>query len=159
MRKWKIFCSVKWVLESWCKLAGTFAKTLARSRRAICFLTPCIPWTSRRKRCNSPSYRLTAQNGGYSSLSKEGLIPYVSCACDRSFILQNIGVYVPDYMAPYRREQSINPLTPELNPSAQRCLTRFFTGDFASWTVHFVNICVKNQQMQQLFVQFINYVW
>jgi hypothetical protein len=28
--------------------------------------------------------------------------------------------------------QTINPLTPELNPSAQRCLTRFFTGDFAS---------------------------
>jgi hypothetical protein len=26
----------------------------------------------------------------------------------------------------------INPLTPELNPSAQRCLTRLFTGDFAS---------------------------
>jgi hypothetical protein len=25
----------------------------------------------------------------------------------------------------------INPLTPELNLSAQRCLTRFFTGDFA----------------------------
>jgi hypothetical protein len=24
----------------------------------------------------------------------------------------------------------INPLTPELNPSAQRCLARFFTGDF-----------------------------
>jgi hypothetical protein len=23
-----------------------------------------------------------------------------------------------------------NPLTPELNPSAQRCLPRFFTGDF-----------------------------
>jgi hypothetical protein len=38
----------------------------------------------------------------------------------------------------------LNPLTPELNSSAQRCLTRFFTGDFASWTVHFVNICVKN---------------
>jgi hypothetical protein len=36
----------------------------------------------------------------------------------------------------------VNPLTPELNPSAQRCLARFFTGDFASWTVHFVNICV-----------------
>jgi hypothetical protein len=44
-----------------------------------------------------------------------------------------------------------NPLTPELNPSAQRCLTRFFTGNFSSWTVHFVNICVKNQQMHQLF--------
>jgi hypothetical protein len=24
------------------------------------------------------------------------------------------------------------PTTPELNPSEQRCLTRFFTGDFAS---------------------------
>jgi hypothetical protein len=54
---------------------------------------------------------------------------------------------------------NINPLTPELNSSTQRCLTRFFTGDFASWTVHFVNICVKNQQMQQLFIQFINQVW
>jgi hypothetical protein len=38
---------------------------------------------------------------------------------------------------------SINPLTPKLNSSAQHCLTRFFTGDLASWTVHFVNICVK----------------
>jgi hypothetical protein len=53
----------------------------------------------------------------------------------------------------------INPLTPKLNPSAQCCLTRLFTGDFASWTGHFINICVKNQQMQQLFIQFINYVW
>jgi hypothetical protein len=34
-----------------------------------------------------------------------------------------------------------------------------FTGDFASWTVHFVNICVENQQIHQLFIQFINYVW
>jgi hypothetical protein len=25
-----------------------------------------------------------------------------------------------------------NPLTPELIPSAQRCLARFFAGDFAS---------------------------
>jgi hypothetical protein len=24
---------------------------------------------------------------------------------------------------------------------------------------HFVNICVKNQQINQLFIQFINYVW
>jgi hypothetical protein len=52
----------------------------------------------------------------------------------------------------------LSPLTSELNPSAQRCLTRFFTGDFASWTAHFVNICVKNQQMQQLLIQFINYL-
>jgi hypothetical protein len=57
---------------------------------------------------------------------------------------------------------NINPSTSELNPSAQRCLKRFFTGDFASLTVHFVNIYIymrENQQMQNLFVQFINYVW
>jgi hypothetical protein len=53
----------------------------------------------------------------------------------------------------------VNPLTLELNPSVQRCLMRIFTGDFASWTMHFVNICVKNQQSHQLFIQFINYVW
>jgi hypothetical protein len=34
-----------------------------------------------------------------------------------------------------------------------------FTGDFVSWTVHFFNMCVKSQQMQQLLIQFINYVW
>jgi hypothetical protein len=54
---------------------------------------------------------------------------------------------------------SLNNVRPELNPSAQRRLTRFFTGYFASWTVHFVNICVKNQQIHQLFIQFFNYVW
>jgi hypothetical protein len=57
------------------------------------------------------------------------------------------------FISPY----IINPLTPELNPSAQRCLTRFLTGDFAYWTLHFVNVCVKNQQIQQLFIQFIDY--
>jgi hypothetical protein len=56
-------------------------------------------------------------------------------------------------------EDHINPLTPELNLSAQSCLRRYFIEDFATWTVHFFNICVKNQQMQQLFIQFINYVW
>jgi hypothetical protein len=25
--------------------------------------------------------------------------------------------------------------------------------------LHFVNICMKNQQMQQLFIKFIKYVW
>jgi hypothetical protein len=39
----------------------------------------------------------------------------------------------------------ISPLTPELNPSAQRCLTRFFTGEFGSWTVHFVHVCKTNK--------------
>jgi hypothetical protein len=32
----------------------------------------------------------------------------------------------------YKQIMNFNPLTPELNPSAQRCLTKFFTGDFAS---------------------------
>jgi hypothetical protein len=41
---------------------------------------------------------------------------------------------------------NLNLLTPELNPSAQRCLTRFFNGDLASCTVHFVNIRVKNNK-------------
>jgi hypothetical protein len=53
----------------------------------------------------------------------------------------------------------LNPLTPKLNPSAHRCLTRFVTRDFASLTVPFVNVCVKTPQMQQIFIQFINYVW
>jgi hypothetical protein len=57
-----------------------------------------------------------------------------------------------------RTSQRIRISAAELNPSAQRCLTRYFTGDFASSTVHFVNICVKNQQIHQLFIQFINYV-
>jgi hypothetical protein len=29
-------------------------------------------------------------------------------------------------------EKLFNPLTPELNPTTERCLTRFFTGGFAS---------------------------
>jgi hypothetical protein len=32
----------------------------------------------------------------------------------------------------YKECLHFNPLTPELNPSEQRCLTRFFTGHFAS---------------------------
>jgi hypothetical protein len=56
-------------------------------------------------------------------------------------------------------DNTFNPLTPELNHSTQRCLTRFFTKDFASCTVHFVKICVIKQQIHQSFIQFINYVW
>jgi hypothetical protein len=38
-----------------------------------------------------------------------------------------------DFMSSHVSVNSqINPLTPELNPSAQRCLARSFTGDFAS---------------------------
>jgi hypothetical protein len=52
----------------------------------------------------------------------------------------------------------VNPLTPELNPSRATLSDEIFYWDFAYWTVHFV-VGVKNQQMQQLFIQFINYVW
>jgi hypothetical protein len=38
-------------------------------------------------------------------------------------------------------------------------LDEIFYWDFASWTVHFVNICVKNKKIHELFIQFINYVW
>jgi hypothetical protein len=47
-------------------------------------------------------------------------------------------------------------LRPELNPSAQRFLMRFFTTDFASLTVNFVNVCVQNQQMQKLLYIYCN---
>jgi hypothetical protein len=30
----------------------------------------------------------------------------------------------------YHKHHPVKPLTPELNPSAQRCLPRFFTGKF-----------------------------
>jgi hypothetical protein len=42
----------------------------------------------------------------------------------------------------YRVE--INPLTPELNPSAQRCLTRYFTVEFASCPVQHMRAKPKN---------------
>jgi hypothetical protein len=38
--------------------------------------------------------------------------------------------YTCRYLPLILRKIVINPLTPELNPSAQRCLPRFFTGDF-----------------------------
>jgi hypothetical protein len=50
-----------------------------------------------------------------------------------SFIYIFIFVYLPFVIHPTKqRIEPFNPLTPELNPSAQRCLTRFFTGSFAS---------------------------
>jgi hypothetical protein len=33
----------------------------------------------------------------------------------------------------------INPLTPELNPSAQRCMTRSFTGDILEYCISSTN--------------------
>jgi hypothetical protein len=63
----------------------------------------------------------------------------------RKFCLNLTGFCAVDYY----------PITPELNPSAQRCMTRLFTGELASWAVHFVNIYVKNQQIHQLFLRFL----
>jgi hypothetical protein len=52
---------------------------------------------------------------------------------------------------------NINPLTLELNPSAQRCLMRFFTGDFAFWTVHFVNM--REKPTDATIIHSVYYVW
>jgi hypothetical protein len=56
--------------------------------------------------------------------------------------IQGFPLEMSDAMFPMIAEEScrtwtrihyiFNTLTPELNPSAQHCLTRFFTGDFAS---------------------------
>jgi hypothetical protein len=45
----------------------------------------------------------------------------------RKFLSMNKNTWIlPDYLS------FINRLTPELNPYPQRCMVRFFTGDFAS---------------------------
>jgi hypothetical protein len=44
----------------------------------------------------------------------------------------------------------------ELNPSVQRCLTRFLLGILLLEPSGFVNMCMKNQQIQLLLIQFIN---
>jgi hypothetical protein len=46
--------------------------------------------------------------------------------------VSGIPVSVPDITCKEKSLQGFNHLMPELNPSAQCCLTRFFTGDFAS---------------------------
>jgi hypothetical protein len=51
----------------------------------------------------------------------------------------DVKLKAPDWLRTNTMNVKINPLKPE--------------------TVHFVNICVKNQQIHQLFIQFINYVW
>jgi hypothetical protein len=52
----------------------------------------------------------------------------------------------------------INPLTAELNPSAQHCLTRFLLG------ILLLESCISliyawKTKKHQLFIQLINYVW
>jgi hypothetical protein len=110
-------------------------------------------WTSGRKLLDATTYiaicRHAAQcvnsvSAGYGSYSKSYgrlIVPEKS---------QNVR---------YDMLRALSPLTPQLNTSAQRCLTRFFTVDFASRTLHFINICVKNEQIHQLFIQSINCVW
>jgi hypothetical protein len=70
-------------------------------------------------------------------------------------LLENTGLPTEKNNSLDYHHKIINPLTPQLNPSGQRCLTRFFTEYFASWTVYFVNIWVKNQQIHKLLIQFI----
>jgi hypothetical protein len=44
----------------------------------------------------------------------------------------NLPIEYPSYRLAEIIHRMFNPSTPELNPSAQRCLMRYFTGDFAS---------------------------
>jgi hypothetical protein len=53
----------------------------------------------------------------------------------------------------------IKHLTPELKPSAQRCLTKFLLGILLLEQCISLIYALKNQQMQHLFIQFVNYVW
>jgi hypothetical protein len=70
---------------------------------------------------------------------------YSSCCKRETFAVSYIAGTNTIYLRTYKRFPPwstippsdrfllcFNPLTPELNPSAQRCLTKFFTGDFAS---------------------------
>jgi hypothetical protein len=59
---------------------------------------------------------------------------------------------------PFCCDSQFNPSTPKLNPSAQRCLKRFLLGILLLETCISL-ICVKNQQIHQLLIQVINYVW
>jgi hypothetical protein len=90
-----------------------------------------------------PHYKVTAEILVYSGTRR------FSNASNKSCPQGTNQLYRPPIFTDYLKIH-INPLTPELNPSAQRCLTRFFTEDFASWTVNFVNIRMKNQQIHQL---------
>jgi hypothetical protein len=88
------------------------------------------------------SHRLLSEDHNFSTSGRHSLPQQVPC--DRELLFPWV----------------FNPLTAELGKYLRATLPdETFNGDFASWTVHFVNMCVKNQQMQQLFIQFINYVW
>jgi hypothetical protein len=60
---------------------------------------------------------------GYNALTLHGCLPTSTCVAYRDMKL------LFNYLFPCG---IIKTLTPELNPSAKRCLTRLFTGDFAS---------------------------
>jgi hypothetical protein len=73
--------------------------------------------------------------------------------------LINVNQCSMTYFTTLNNDSPINPLTPELNPSAQRCLTRFLLENLLLEPCTSLMYAWKNQQMQQLFIQFINYVW
>jgi hypothetical protein len=80
---------------------------------------------------------LTEPGSTFTETSHRSFIHLVACCVEAD---NRQGFISKQLLLRSRRSTVINPLTPELNPSAQRCLTRFFAGDFASWTVHFVNM-------------------
>jgi hypothetical protein len=63
----------------------------------------------------------------------EGILIWIGAMIQcTDFSLVNYSVFDPPEVEVRRHRPScLNNLTLELNPSAQRCLTIFFTGDFA----------------------------
>jgi hypothetical protein len=58
-------------------------------------------------------------------------ITKVRLRCASCNDIQNNSLKLSDKFCGEAHSDWINPLTPELNSSAQRCLTKFFIGDFA----------------------------
>jgi hypothetical protein len=102
------------------------------------------------------SIQITAAVGNY---EKFNVIPIGRFVVDRraatadtlfsdfsGFILsQCVWIFFPFLQMFLFQCVNINPLTPELNHSEQRCLPKYFTADFASLTVHFVNSYMREK--------------
>jgi hypothetical protein len=93
--------------------------------------------------------------------------PSQSCLCLRVFTPTVKTVYTHVYTYIYVcyitilhvAKKTVNPLTPELNSSAQRCFTRFLLGILLLEPYISLIYARKTNKIHQLFIQFINYVW
>jgi hypothetical protein len=109
------------------------------------FVTLCL---NQLRHCVSPPNTYIRLKSWYWGCSYDiGIMPECGCYTKTCIVRKNLmkDVYLISYVIYL---WIINHLTPQLNPSAQHCLTRFFTLGFASWTVRFVNISVKTNKFE-----------